>query len=118
MNKGKRTFVMNVLRRGTYRWPGRFNSLKKAHKARNAYECNSCKEIFKKKEINLDHKDPVIPVEGTEDFNVIIDRMYAEEGGWQVLCKPCHKTKTEAENEQRVVIKQEKKKSTKKSRKK
>lgn len=116
ISKGVRTFVMQLLRRGTYRWPGRFNSLKKANQGRNQYLCAGCGGIFKKKEINLDHIEPVIPVEGTEDFNVIIERMYAMEDGWQVLCsvpsesnggkpKGCHGEKTEIENEQRRDVK-------------
>lgn len=100
---------MNVLRRGTYRWPGRFNALKKAHVGRNQYLCASCGEIFKKKEINLDHVEPVMPIEGTEDLNILVDRMYAFEEGWQCLCKECHSVKTDKENEQRREIKKAKK---------
>lgn len=120
IDKATRTFVMNVLRRGTYRHPGRFNALKKAHVGRNQYLCACCGGIFKKKEINLDHIESVIPIEGTEDFNVIIERMYVPVEGYQTLCAisseangfkegGCHGEKTAKENEQRREIKKAKK---------
>lgn len=118
LSKGVRSFAMNALRRASYKWPGRFNTLKKAHIGRNQYLCAGCGGVFKKKEINLDHVEPVMPIEGTEDFNVLIERLFVPESGWQVLCKDrCHAAKTEKENEQRRLIKSEtkpKKKSRKK----
>lgn len=119
MDKATRSFVMNVLRRGTYKHPGRFKALKKAHIGRNQYVCAGCGGVFKKKEINLDHIESVIPLEGTEDFNVIIERMYVGIEGYQVLCcvksdlnsdpGGCHGVKTAKENEQRRLLKAEKK---------
>lgn len=125
--KEVRTFVTNGLRRLSYRWPPRYMTLKKAHKARNAYECEMCKGIFTKKEIQMDHKHPVIdPLKGFTNLDDLAHRMMAPMGNWSALCETCHKKKSFDENQIRkeVRVKKErpkrvvKKKSTKKARKK
>jgi len=65
-----------------------------------------CKAEVKVKDSQRDHVDPVVPVDGSHDpakpnWDVIIERMMPFVEGWQVLCKPCHKEKTKAENAER-----------------
>ena len=98
----KRQVIINALRRASYRMPERNQALKKARIARNTYVCNICKETFPRKQIQLDHVEPCIPVEGTNDFNVIIDRMFCASEGYQCLCIFCHKEKTKNENKERL----------------
>jgi len=118
MTPKQKAFCIAALRRASYRWPGRYTAMKAAHVDRNAYKCAHCEGIFPKKEIRLDHKEPVVPVEGFEvrkdfDLHEFAERLLVEESGFQVLCDGCHSTKTGLENEQRRA---NKKKKSKKSR--
>lgn len=73
-------------------------------------QCNMCKEWFKDKEVVMDHKFPVCPVDTTYydmTLDIIAERMYPlSEDSWQPLCKKkCNKLKTNAENELRKLNK-------------
>lgn len=64
------------------------------------FECSKCRNAFIQKEIQVDHIEPVIPVDKkTEDldWNTVIDRMFCGSDNLQVLCKPCHKEKSTKE---------------------
>jgi 5-methylcytosine-specific restriction endonuclease McrA len=116
MDQKKKNFAVAALRRSSYRWPGRYQAMKEAHKARNEYLCAACDKIFPRKEINLDHIEPIVPVAGFKngevfDFNEYIDRLLVEKEGFQVLCSECHSVKTKTENSTR---KENKKKTSKK----
>lgn len=66
------------------------------------YECKKCQELFKQKEVQVDHIEPVVPI-GTEEKEMTVDE-YVERavfGKVQVLCRPCHKNKTNKENTER-----------------
>lgn len=102
MDKFKKQFVINGLRRMSYRWPSRYRTLKKANVGRNAYFCSMCPEgvVHPKKNIQLDHIDPIVnPETGFTTFDDYIDRMFCYESGWQVLCKEHHEIKSLAENQ-------------------
>jgi 5-methylcytosine-specific restriction endonuclease McrA len=120
MNKIKKGFIINALRRASYRWPGRYKAFAASKIARNQYVCASCKNIFGKKDVQLDHLDPVVPVEGFSNANEegwnweqYLERMFADEDKWQVLCKPCHSDKTLMENQGRKEVRHRKKASKK-----
>lgn len=90
------------LRRISYRYGPRFRVKKAASRGRGQYECAVCKEIFASREVQLDHIEPVIGVsEGFKDWNTFITRLFVDEEGYQVLCKPCHAIKTVDENKTR-----------------
>ncbi len=93
-----KNFIIGALRKATYKWKPRTEALKKARISRGVYKCNICAEEFKRKEIQVDHIIPVVDVkEGFVDWNTYIPRMFPEEGGFQVICKPCHTIKTTEE---------------------
>ncbi len=94
-------FAMQALRRATYRWPYRNIALQNARIERGFYKCESCKNGFGPKEVQKDHVEPVIPVTGTKDLNIIVKRMLVKTSGWQILCLNCHSMKTLIENEMR-----------------
>lgn len=99
MDKYLKSFLVNHLRRISYRWFARNTVMKAAKVARGKYTCNICQEVFARKNINLDHKIPVIdPIVGFVDWNTFISRLFVDESGWQVICKPCHDKKTQEEN--------------------
>lgn len=69
--------------------------------------CNNCKQLYKKSEIAVDHIEPVIPVtgfptiNGEDDWNTYIKRLFVGREGLQRLCRSCHNCKSQAENSQR-----------------
>lgn len=97
-----KSFIINALRRATYRWPPRNDALKTSRKQKGLYECASCNEYFKNKEICLDHIQPVVdPRTGFTTWDDYIEKMFPEKEGFQVLCKRCHDVKTGLEDEMR-----------------
>jgi hypothetical protein len=51
--------------------------------------------------IFVDHISPIISGDNRNNWNDIINRMFVEEEGLQVLCKDCHDAKTKDEREKR-----------------
>lgn len=97
-----KSFIINALRRATYRWPPRGDALKTSRKQRGLYQCASCEEFFKNKEICLDHITPVVdPKTGFTTWDDYIEKMFPEKEGFQVLCRRCHDVKTGLEDEMR-----------------
>jgi 5-methylcytosine-specific restriction endonuclease McrA len=116
MDSQKKSFIMNTLRRGTYRWYGRWEAEKRSKLSeRGSYFCEECGTVCKKHETQMDHKIPVVLTSGWDSWDLVLDRMFADTSGWQRLCKGCHAEKTAEENRHRPRIpkkvKQKKKKT-------
>jgi hypothetical protein len=94
-------FVIATLRRASYRWSGRTEAMTAARVHRGVYSCSCCAGLFGRQEIQLDHTDPVVPVEGWDNWEGFITRLYCDASGYSVMCRPCHKSKTFLENELR-----------------
>lgn len=67
------------------------------------YPCEHCNKEFKKKDLQVDHKEPVVPVQIPTkhmSWNILIEeRCFVKElDQLQLLCKPCHNSKTRQEN--------------------
>lgn len=90
------------LRRISYRWAPRSNAIKNARVGRNQYLCTSCEKIFPKKEIRIDHDQPVIGLDGFVDWNTYIPRLFCEEKNLKCLCLKCHNIKTSSERYERM----------------
>ena len=66
------------------------------------FKCNMCGKLYKRKEVQLDHIQPVIPIQTTLKnltLDEYIDNIYKHD--LQVLCKTCHKSKTKEERKLR-----------------
>lgn len=106
-----RSFIKSALRGASQRWPPKYKTLsdalvgkkinEKTGRMANHFKCNSCNKEFPQKDVEVNHKLPVVPVEGFTTWDVVIERMFCEKEGLEVLCKPCHKQVTKQENEQR-----------------
>jgi hypothetical protein len=103
MLNNKKMFVINALRRASYRWYGRYNALSASKVGRNQYICAMCGEgiTHPKKNVQLDHKDPVVPVIGWDSWEGFIDRLFCDTEGYQTLCLVHHRSKSKAENSSR-----------------
>ena len=71
------------------------------------YPCSSCGERFRQANIQLDHIDPVVPLDKKRiEMNLLeyIERKFlCPKQNFQVLCKPCHQAKTNQEKSTRMV---------------
>lgn len=108
-------FVTSALRAAARRWPpkfkvlaaalaGNFVNVKTGRKAHH-YKCAACEQVYPGKEVQVDHKKPVVGKEGFVDWDTYIDRLFCEAHNLQVLCLECHKTKTSEERKQAKELK-------------
>ncbi len=58
------------------------------------YQCNMCKEYFSDKETAVDHIIPVGSLKCYDDLPGVVERLFCEIDGLQVLCTNCHTEKT------------------------
>jgi len=97
-----KSFVTRELRRASIRWPEKSEALKLSRKERGKYQCDSCRELFDRTAVHLDHRDPVIDIKrGWTDFNDFINRLFISADKYDVLCIPCHNSKTSLEDAMR-----------------
>lgn len=106
---GKRAFIMSALRKA--RWACKYQCLRSSQVGRKInrktgklaihHTCAICGDSFPTKEVQVDHKTPVVPLTGFDSWSSVVERMFVEEEGLRVLCKPCHKTVTDEENKTR-----------------
>jgi 5-methylcytosine-specific restriction endonuclease McrA len=67
--------------------------------------CARCCQPAKRKDVQVDHIVPVLdPRLGFVNFDVYVARLFCSLENLQVLCKPCHKIKTNQENEVRRYV--------------
>lgn len=108
---GRRAFIVSALRQKSRRWKPVYEAQKDAcvGKRVNAatgrmalhYKCSACGGEYPSNKIDVDHIEPAVPLSGWDGFDGFIERLFCEKKGLAVLCKACHKTKTDAENAQR-----------------
>lgn len=97
------SFIRAGLRAKSSRWPPKFHKLQKNRKhvtgKRHRYEfqCEECKKWFKQSDIQVDHIVPCGSLRSWDDLAGFAERLFCEEEGFQLLCKPCHLEKTKEE---------------------
>jgi 5-methylcytosine-specific restriction endonuclease McrA len=109
----KHAFVVSVLRAGTRRWPPKYKTLAEAKVGKKInsktgrmaehYLCATCCLEFPATGIEVDHIEPVVGRSGFSTWDAYIERMFVDEDGFQVLCKGCHKIKTDMEKGERLL---------------
>lgn len=75
------------------------------------YSCEHCHNEFKSNEVEVDHKNPVVQLyESANDMSVelYVNRVFCSPLNLQLLCKACHKVKTDRENKTRKPLKSNK----------
>jgi len=107
-----KSFVTSALRAASRRWPPKYKALKEAFvgKQVNAktgklamhYKCVACQKLYVASDVQVDHIKPVVdPKKGFVSWDDLINRIFCEIEKLQVLCKPCHKIKTDQEKAER-----------------
>lgn len=103
------SFVRNLLRAGSLRWPPRYKALKKAYvkdgvnpktnRKCKLHRCSRCSELSPANKMVVDHVIPVVdPLVGFVNWDVFIQRLFCESDNLQALCKKCHSKKTLSES--------------------
>lgn len=107
------SFIKSALRAATLKWPPKFAVKKQARKERGIYLCagyNRDAHLVpatlppkpgNKRRIDnavVDHILPVVPETGFTTWDEVIDRMFCDSTGLQLLCHECHKEKTNNES--------------------
>lgn len=105
------SFIKSALRAASSRWPPKYQCLNEAFVDKRVniktgregkhYKCNSCNGVFPTSEVQVDHIIPAVPVSGFTNWDEVINLMFCEKEGFQVLCKPCHSSKTAEERQLR-----------------
>ena len=111
-----KSFIRGGLRGVSMRWPPKNRVKQNAKVKRGVYLCEGYgKEAHEvpaslpggpgNRRVNnavVDHILPVIsPLIGFVDWNTLIERLFCEDDGFQLLCHECHKAKTKDEREDR-----------------
>ena len=98
-----RAFVVSGLRQASLMWPARSDALKAARRPNSEigkvarprciwqYQCQECEKWFFRDEVQAHHIEPCGDI--LLDASGYIGRMFCEEDGFHVVCKPCHKLK-------------------------
>lgn len=108
-NKNKWAFSKNALRRASRYWWSYSEAESRGRVSRGLYLCASCQEQFKRKEVQIDHINPVVSTDGgTNDLNTYVDTLFCDPENLQLLCLPCHKIKSGAEQTLRAQARKEK----------
>jgi 5-methylcytosine-specific restriction endonuclease McrA len=105
------TFVKATLRSASLRWWSRDAVYKRIRVDRGQYKCEDCGEIFKQKEIQIDHIEPVIDIRlGFTTWDDYIMRLFVEPDKLQGICASCHSRKTMLEDAMREHFNKKRKK--------
>ena len=112
-------FIINLLRKGTFKWIPRGEAKKRA-KVQNGtykngnpkygYQCNICKATYASGDVQVDHIEPVIGPEGFTTWDDYIHRMFCPVDNFQVVCSECHDKKSAKEVQARKKYRKKKKK--------
>jgi formylmethanofuran dehydrogenase subunit E len=100
-------FIRSALRQAFNRYPAKFQARKAAERTvtgkrhKYEYKCEGCGDWFMGKEVQVDHIEPAGTLKKYEDLPAFCEKLFCEADGMQVLCKPCHQTKTNDERKSR-----------------
>ncbi len=78
--------------------------------------CKACKQKTPLYLMQADHVNPIIPVDKTLEemsWDEVVNNIWCDPKCLDILCKPCHNTKTKAENKQRRMFQKERKNNVK-----
>lgn len=111
------SFIKSALRAASNRWGPKHEAKKAARIRRGVYLCAGYRRgphetpaslppkpgNKKRRQVAVDHILPVVdPVEGFAGWDKLIERMFCEADGFQLLCPDCHDLKTADERSVRA----------------
>ena len=107
-------FIRSGIREKFNRYPPKYEALKAAQvtvrdgnyksgpkkgrpKYVKRYRCAACDNLFMQKDVQVDHIVPAGRLASFDDLPAFCERMFCSVDGLQVMCKECHKIKTNKE---------------------
>lgn len=93
--------VIAALRKASRYMPSKTEALKRMRAPYGQFFCEECGGAFPRTLVQVDHINPVVPTSGWVSWDSYIERLFCSATGLAVLCKPCHKLKTQSENQER-----------------
>lgn len=99
IDKKTAAWLKQQLRKISRYWPEKNKVFHRVKISPGNYRCEGCKKIFQQKELQIDHVEPIVGLEGFVSWDMYIERMFCGYEKLQALCKPCHQTKTQEENQ-------------------
>ena len=100
------SFIRGALRSASLKYPSKYAALAAAKRAkpkgsvgthRFVYICAACQQTHPSNEVQVDHIEPCGSLKSYEDLPGFAERLFCEPEDLQVLCKPCHQNKTNAD---------------------
>ncbi len=68
----------------------------------DGYTCKKCDGLFPRKQVQVDHIQPVIdPDYGWQGWDIYLTRLFCPVHSLQILCRACHKEKSISESSRR-----------------
>lgn len=101
------SFLRGVLRQAVRRYPVKHAVKQQARRVvkgkrwKYEYKCAACEGWFKDSRVEVDHITPAGSLKSYEDLPRFVATLYCEADNLQVLCKECHRDKTNREKEER-----------------
>lgn len=71
-------------------------------------KCEECGKMEAKSNVQVDHREPLIPLDSSLEemsWDEVVSRLWCDESNLQIICKPCHRLKSKAENKERRRLK-------------
>lgn len=105
-----RTFIRSAIRAATMKWPPAQHAWRLVQRksqlpdkrVKFEYQCNTCNNWFMRKDCENNHIVPSGVMMVGMDHTTIgdyIDRLLSDVHGYEILCKPCHKLKTDEQRD-------------------
>lgn len=106
------TFAKGALRRASLMFPSISEARRLARRERGLYLCAMCEELHKAKDVQVDHRNPVVDMEkGFTTLDEFAIRLFCPVEELDVLCTNCHNAKTAGEVQMRKYFREKRKNS-------
>lgn len=108
MAKALKSKIIDQLRKLSRWWEEKNKAFLREKVGKDLYKCQECGYNGSRTEMQADHIEPIVPLEGLEpwSWDIYISRMFCDAAGFQILCKnKCHAAKTRQEQVERKRIK-------------